>query len=187
MLNFANPHYPGGGVTKGAQAQEESLCRCSNLYPCLNAGNVYHDYYMYNRTKTDKLFSDRLIYTKNVLVFKDDDEIPKLMPKSEWYQVDIITCAAPYLEKNKYTNKTVLKEIFKSRIKNIFEAALDNSVEVIVLGAFGCGAFKNPPDVVAKAFHEVIEENRYYNCFKYILFAIKESNENDWGNFHAFI
>lgn len=54
------------------------------------------------------------------------------MPKSEWFKVDVITCAAPYIAKRKYINKTALKELFKGRIKNIFEAAIDNDVEVII-------------------------------------------------------
>ncbi len=95
------------------------------------------------------------------------------MPRAEWFKVDVITCAAPYIGECEYINKTALKEFFKGRIKNIFESAIDNNVDVLVLGAFGCGAFKNPPDVVAKAFHEVIEENYYKNCFKHILFVIK--------------
>ncbi len=179
VLNFANPHFPGGGVKNGAKAQEECLCRSSNLFPCLNAKNVYDDYYLYNRNIKNRFFSDRLIYTKNVTVFKDDSDVPQLMPQSEWFQVDVITCAAPYIANRKYTNKTVLKELFKSRIKNIFESAIDNYVDVLVLGAFGCGAFKNPPAVVAKAFHEVIEEDNYKNCFKHILFAIKRGKNHN--------
>lgn len=101
------------------------------------------------------------------------------MPKSEWFHVDVITCAAPYIAKRKYTNKTALKELFKGRIKNIFEVAIDNEVEVIILGAFGCGAFKNPPEVVAKTFHEMIEENNYGNYFKKIVFAIKSNYSNN--------
>lgn len=179
VLNFANPHFPGGGVKNGAMAQEECLCRSSNLYLCLSAENVYNDYYLYNRNIKNKFFSDRLIYTKDVTVFKDDSDVPQLMPQSEWFQVDVITCAAPYIADRKYTNKTVLKELFKSRIKNIFESAIDNNVDVLVLGAFGCGAFKNPPSVVAKAFHEVIEENNYKNYFKHILFAIKRGKNHN--------
>ena len=108
------------------------------------------------------------------------------MPKNEWFNVDIITCAAPYIAKHKYTNKTALKELFKDRIKNIFEAAIDNDVEVIILGAFGCGAFKNPTEVVAKAFHEMIEENNYGNYFEKIVFAIpKGNNFYRFGEYHT--
>lgn len=185
VLNFANPHFPGGGVKNGAMAQEECLCRSSNLYLCLNAKNVYEDYYLYNRNIKNRFFSDRLIYTKNVTVFKDDSDVPQLMPKSDWFQVDVITCAAPYIANRKYTNKTVLKKLFKSRIKNIFESAIDNDVDVLVLGAFGCGAFKNPPKIVAKAFHEVIDENNYSKYFKKIVFAIK-SNYSSNSNYYAF-
>lgn len=179
VLNFANPHNPGGGVHNGAMAQEECLCRSSNLYPCISNKNVVTDYYLYNKNMGHNFFSDRLIYTKGITVFKDDSDVPKIMPKRKWFNVDVITCAAPYIAKRKYTNKTALKELFKSRIRNIFEAALDNDVEVLVLGAFGCGAFKNPPEIVAKSFHEVIEENHYVNYFKKIVFAIKSSVNND--------
>lgn len=142
VLNFANPHNPGGGVHNGAMAQEECLCRSSNLYSCISNQNVFKDYYLYHKNMGHYFFSDRLIYTKGVTVFKDDSDVPQIMPKNEWFNVDIITCAAPYIAKRKYTNKTALKELFKDRIKNILEAAIDNDVEVIILGAFGCGRLK---------------------------------------------
>jgi len=179
VLNFANPHYPGGGVQNGARAQEECLCRSSNLYLCISNQNVFDDYYLYNRHIGNKFFSDRLIYTKNVTVFKDDSTVPKMMSEDEWFNVDVITCAAPYIADRRYTNKAALKQLFKGRIKNIFESAIDNDVDVIILGAFGCGAFKNPPELVAKAFHEVIDENDYSSYFKKIVFAIKSTNNND--------
>lgn len=178
VLNFANPHHPGGGVENGAMAQEECLCRSSNLYPCLTAANVQEDYYAYHRRLKHKFFSDRLIYTHDVTVFKSDDTVPGMMAEDEWFDVDIITCAAPYLAKRKYTNRAALFELFKRRIKNIFEAAIDNNAEVLILGAFGCGAFRNPPDIVAKAFNEVIEENNYKSAFSHIVFAIKSTADH---------
>lgn len=184
VLNFANPQYPGGGASKGAVAQEECLCRCSNLYLCLSAPNIFEDYYFYHKKYTNHLFSDRLIYTKDVVVFKDESEVPALLSRDEWFFVDVITCAAPYIAKIDIDN-TSLKSLFKSRIKNIFEAAIDNGVEVIILGAFGCGAFKNPPEVVAEAFHEVIDENGYADNFKKIVFAIK-CNPNSTKNLDVF-
>ncbi len=186
VLNFANPEVAGGGVINGAMAQEECLCRSSNLYACINNSNVFNDYYAYHRSIRNYFYSDRLIYTKNVTVFKNDDEIPQIMSENEWFNVDVITCAAPYLGKQKYINQTVLKETFKCRIKNIFESAIDNDIEILILGAFGCGAFKNPPTLVAEAFDEVIMENNYKQCFKKIVFAIKKDaskdiSENYWS------
>lgn len=179
VLNFANPVIPGGGVGNGAMAQEECLCRSSNLYACISASNVYEEYYGYHRNLKNYFYSDRLIYTKDVTVFKNDNIVPQIMPQEYWFSVDIITCSAPFIGKRKYTNKKALKEIFKGRIKNIFEAAIDNEVDVLVLGAFGCGAFKNPPQVVAEAFYDVIIENEYDKRFKYIVFAIKSTNNDN--------
>lgn len=182
VLNFANPVNPGGGVQRGAMAQEECLCRSSNLYTCISDPNVFDEYYGYHRNCNSDFFTDRLIYTKNVTVFKDDSSVPQMLPQNEWFDVDVITCAAPYLGNRNNTDKAALKALFKNRIKNIFETALYNDVAVMILGAFGCGAFKNPPDLVASAFHEVIMENTYDKFFRKIVFAIKSSTNNaPWG------
>lgn len=185
VLNFANPEVAGGGVTNGAMAQEECLCRSSNLYACINDHNVFSDYYAYHRNNRNYFYSDRLIYTKDVTVFKNDDEIPQMMPENEWFNVDVITCAAPYLGKQRHTNHAVLFDVYKNRIKNIFEAAKDNDIEVLILGAFGCGAFKNPPSLMAQAFYKVICEQEYLRIFKKIVFAIKTTGEN-CPNYNAF-
>lgn len=173
VLNFANPENPGGGVQLGAMAQEECLCRSSNLYTCISNPNVFDEYYGYHRSIRSHFYTDRLIYTKNVTVFKDDSLVPQMLPETDWFDVDVITCAAPYLAKRKHTNGAALFNLFKSRVKNIFEAARDNNVDYLILGAFGCGAFKNPPLIVAEAFLQTIKEQNYFKDFKQIVFAIK--------------
>lgn len=178
VLNFANPECPGGGVQIGAMAQEECLCRSSNLFACIANRNVYDEYYVYHRNGRSHFYTNRLIYTKDVTVFKNDSLIPKMLPEDEWFNVDVITCAAPYLAKRKHTNGAALFELFKSRIKNIFEAARDNKVDYLILGAFGCGAFKNPPLIVAEAFLQTIKEQNYFRDFKQIVFAIKPTGED---------
>lgn len=177
VLNFANPEIPGGGVKKGSKAQEECLCRCSNLYPCLTAPTVYDDFYRYHNRYGRFFYSDRIIYSSNVTVFKGEDL--KMLDREQRFNVDVLTCAAPFVAKLKYTNEAVLYDLFKSRINNIINSAIDNCVDVLILGAFGCGAFKNPPGIVAKAFKAVIEENHYDECFDKIVFAIKSSNNDD--------
>lgn len=187
VLNFANPENPGGGVQFGAIAQEECLCRSSNLFACISNPNVFNEYYEYHRNLNNRFYTDRLIYTKNVTVFKDDSPIPQMLPEKEWFDLDVITCAAPYLGESKYTNSTVLRHLFRSRITNILESALDNRVDTIILGAFGCGAFKNPAQLVAEEFRTVIENGQYYKKFKNIVFAIKSESDNDCGtNYRIF-
>ena len=176
VLNFANPVTVGGGVLNGAMAQEECLCRSSNLYSCLNQDKTKKDYYEYNKALGTTFYSDKVIVSLGVTVFMSDDVIPQELPSENWFNVNVLTCAAPYIAKRKHTNSKALKQLFKRRIKNIFECALSYQTEVIVLGAFGCGAFKNPPSIVAEAFYEVINENEYDYKFKKIIFAIKRSD-----------
>ncbi len=135
-------------------------------------------FYNYNKAKTNYFFSDRIIYSEGITVFKNDNLLPVIMPENEWFNVSVITCAAPFIAKRKYINKTALKELFKKRIKNIFEVAIKNGIDVLILAAFGCGAFKNPPELVASAFHEVIQQEKYVGYFKKIIFAIKNTVDN---------
>ena len=181
VLNFANPHTPGGGVTRGAMAQEECLCRSSNLYQGLIGELQKAQYYDYHRNMNDNIFSDRIIYSPGVLVFKDDSACPKLMPRESWFFTDVITCAAPYMADTTFINADVINNIFVSRILNIFRVAFDNGVDTLVLGAFGCGAFMNSPSVVAAAFRQVIDNIESYNGIgvNRVIFAIKKSRGED--------
>jgi uncharacterized protein (TIGR02452 family) len=114
------------------------------------------------------------IYTPGVTVFKTDTANPTLVPENEWYDVDVITCAAPNLRpqpSNNYnsgdgatcvriSDKDLLA-LHEKRLRRILEVAVSEGVESIILGAFGCGAFQNSPEVVARAAKNVISEYRY--------------------------
>ena len=95
--NFASASNPGGGVKNGANAQEECLCRCSNLYLCLKMPKLWDDFYLPHRTARNPLHNDDIIYTPGVRIIKSDTATPKLLPKSQWFDVDVITCASPNL------------------------------------------------------------------------------------------
>jgi len=185
VLNFANAYHPGGGVKKGAAAQEECLCRSSNLYAALTLPYMLKHYYKWNEKNTGDMGSDRIIYSPGVTVFKSDDIIPENL--DPFFLTDVITCAAPIYNPDKKhpVTEDKLRAVFRSRIRNILETAAANGADILILGAFGCGVFGNPPELVASVFHELLIHNEYYRYFEKIIFAIKPSSE-DCPNLSAF-
>lgn len=183
VLNFASASNPGGGVTNGAGAQEECLCRCSSLYFCLNVKNMWEGFYQPHRNAHNPLHNDDIIYTPDVLVFKTDTASPKLMPAADWYKVNVITCAAPNLRSKpsntyntgdgkqaaKITDQELLA-LHEKRLRRILDVAALREEEVVILGAFGCGAFLNNPEIVARAAKNVLADYKY--AFKQIEFAV---------------
>ena len=181
VLNFASSTNPGGGVTKGSTAQEECLCRCSNLYLTLYQEKCIREYYNINKKYMSNLGSDAIIYSRNVYVFKDKDY--NMLPVKDRFYVDVLTCAAPNLRenpRNQYNSNASeekltltdeeLYNIHVKRARNILNVAVKNEDDYLILGAFGCGAFRNNPEIVAKAYKDVLQDYMY--CFKVIDFAI---------------
>lgn len=175
VLNFANNRSIGGNPF-WANAQEESLCRCSTLLPCLEV--MRQPFYLKHReqilnNEMDWRGNDDLIYTPDVVVFKTDERTepicPKMMPPGEWYKVDVITSAAPELFR--VVNGIPTEEyeaIITTRIKKILDVAAKEKVDVLILGRWGCGAFMNDPEIVAKAFYTLLKN---YD-FKTVEFAL---------------
>ena len=184
ILNFANGIHPGGGILTGSNAQEESICRLSTLYISLNdeTGSLYEGFYGYNR-EIGYLSSDRIIYSPDIVIFKDDDKENTLLSKDDWYNVNIISCAAPNLKENNISDLELYNVILK-RIRNIFEVSIENDIDILILGAFGCGSFNNNPYVNSCAFKVLIEE--YLKYFKKIIFAIPDEKDEESSNFKVF-
>ena len=178
VLNFANNHAIGGSPFS-AGAQEESLCRCSTLYPCLQAmrEQFYEKHSRQFRSKEiGYMGNDDLIYTPDVVVFKTDERtvpiVPRMMEQSEWYKVDVITCAAPEMHKMPFLPDDY-EQVITSRIKKILDVAAKEGVEVLILGAWGCGAFRNPSDVVARVFFTLLKN---YD-FEVVEFALSKHGD----------
>lgn len=188
VLNFASASNAGGGVENGSNAQEEAICRCSTLFPCISDDAVTSQFHFKHRIelkagRMTALYNDDCIYTPDVVVFKTDTAHPELMPETEWYKIDVISCAAPNL-RSKPSNAmnpcsgdeavtlttNELLDLHTKRMRRILDIAKVNYVEVMILGAFGCGAFQNPPEVVAEAMAGVIKE--YLYDFKAVEFAV---------------
>ena len=68
VLNFASATNPGGGVVNGSSAQEESICRCTTLSPCLNTDQMWNVFYRPHRKAANPLYNSDCIYTPNVCI-----------------------------------------------------------------------------------------------------------------------
>ncbi len=153
VLNFASATNPGGGVVNGSSAQEECICRCTTLYPCLNTQEMWNKFYLPHRRANNPLYNNDCIYTPNVSVFKSDTNFPEPLSKKDWWKVNILTRAAPNLRERpsnamnpnagttaaKITH-TELEKLLALHIKRIFDIAVGKGNEILILGAFGCGA-----------------------------------------------
>lgn len=185
VLNFASATTPGGGVVRGSNAQEECLCRCSTLYPCLNQEEFHNSFYFYHRALKSVFYSDLMLYTKDVYVFKSDTAHPELLDADKWKKVDVITSAAPNLRNEDEIDKKELELILYNRIQRILEVSIQNRVSVLVLGAFGCGAFKNPPEIVSNVFYQLLVGDDYRYYFEKIIFAVYGQGK-DMHNYDVF-
>lgn len=181
VMNFANAFHAGGGVKKGASAQEECLCRTSTLYPLISRRTLWKEFYDYHKDLNTPKASDTLIYTEGVIICKTDEDLPKRMPKEDWVTVDVITIAAPDLrdKSNQYApivgNGTYMNnaELFGYHVKraiHMLTCAAAKGADILVLGAFGCGAFQNDPEVVARAYKTALAE--FPPVFKKVEFAV---------------
>ena len=164
-LVFASARNPGGGFLNGAQAQEESIARGSALYPYLRAAG---DFYAHHRADSDLTYSDRVIHSPDVPVFRDDRGELLASP----YPVSFLTAAAPNraaVQRNQPDRAAGIPAILRRRAARVLHVAAAHGHRRLVLGAWGCGVFGNDPATVAQAFRAAIEENRH---FDHIVFAV---------------
>ena len=181
VMNFANAFHAGGGVTTGSGAQEESLCRTSTLYPLIYRRTLRDTFYKHHCELNTPKASDALIYTEGVVICKTDEDFPKRMPKEKWTTVDVIAVAAPDVREKSNRHAPLTNggtymsdaELFGCHVKraiHILTCVAAKGAEALVLGAFGCGAFHNNPQVVARAYKTALEV--FPKVFRKVEFAI---------------
>ena len=166
-LNFAAATNPGGGFLTGARAQEEYLCRSSALYLAIKDSPMY----AYHRREGHKRYSDAMIYSPDVPVFRDDDH--ELLPKP--YLASFITSAAPLTKHLHPEELTLVADILRKRIWKILTVAQAHGHDSLVLGAWGCGAFGNDGNQVAALFKWALAED-FKGAFKEVTFAIVDTS-----------
>ena len=186
VLNLANPENPGGGVRGGAKAQEEDLCRKSSLLLSLESRNAAL-YYGYNRSLATYMGSDAVVIHPQVEILKDEDG--NLLEES--VIVAVMTCAAPML---RYGLNGMMQSQYEAmmlqRITGMLKVAAYFGYQHLVLGAFGCGAFRNDAHVVSDLFYKALKDFDYdgmkeKDMFNRIDFAVMDHSEDQY-NFREF-
>jgi len=175
-LNFASAKNPGGGFLNGSQAQEESLARSSALYPTLT--KFQREMYDYNRSLNTNLYSDCMIYSPEVVFFRNDAGELLLQP----FLLNILTCPAvnvAAIMQHKPSELSQVKQTMLSRIDKMLSVFVLQKVEKLILGAWGCGIFQNNSEDVANYFaYYLTQKGKYAKCFQEIVFAIFDRSKN---------
>lgn len=173
-LNFASARNPGGGFLNGAQAQEEALCRASALYATLLRAP---EFYAHHRADRSPFYSDRVIHSPAVPVFRDDRG--RLLDTP--YTVAFLTSPAPnagVIAARTPDQAHRVPAALSSRAERVLETAAEHGYRRLVLGAWGCGVFRNAPGVVAAAFHALLTgSGRFAGQFEQIVFAVLDRTD----------
>jgi uncharacterized protein (TIGR02452 family) len=183
-LNFANAFHPGGGYLGGARAQEECICRCSTLYSEIESSG--REFYETNcNHENGPLATNYEIISTDVVVFRDDQYEFLSVP----FQASFITSPAPeamtimgYYGRG----KEIIDQIHDcnyERIERIIVSAIARGFKSIVLGAFGCGAFRNDPRDIARIFREFLIDKGLRTYFDKVTFAIFDLAQQNWPVF----
>ena len=178
ILNLASAGRPGGGYDLGLGAQEESLCQSSNLslslyqfadprrLKCARDSGVPHKQIGY---PLDTNYGG--IYTPGVTFFRNNKR-KYFTIKDDPFRCDVITVAAlSFNGRNDFARAMELMykaadggftpagaEVMRNKIRTIFRMGVEHGKDALVLGAFGCGAYKLPCDAVAELFRQVMDE-----------------------------
>lgn len=169
ILNFASARNPGGGYLNGAQAQEEALCRSSALYTTLLRAP---EFYAHHRADRSPFYTDRVIHSPQVPVFRDDRGA--LLP--EPFSVGFLTSPAPnagVIRARSPEDAHRIPHALAVRAERVLETAVACGYRRLVLGAWGCGVFRNEPARVAGAFHaHLTGAGRFGGHFEQVVFAV---------------
>lgn len=162
-LNFANAIVAGGAYIIGGSAQEETLCRASGLYYAIKQQKAF---YRQNRLHVLADYTDGMIFSKNVKVIRDGSGNLLKSP----VLCDFITCPAVNRYESFFLGSKRLDMVMKRRIEKIVSFADSKQAQLVILGAFGCGAFGNKREKILPMFEEAVK--KYFSQNTEVVFAI---------------
>jgi len=174
VLNFTSARKLGGGCLRGAKGQEEDLARSSGLYRSLK---TQPEFYAITRVCSSPLYTDYMFYSPNVPWFRGGNR--ELLCRT--FLASVRTAPAPnvgeYLRKAFGDYEKVRNTLFR-RAGYILTAAKMFGPGSLLLGAWGCGVFRNSPEDVAGAFKSHLKSRHFKDCFDRVEFAVFDSTKS---------
>lgn len=171
-LNFASAKNPGGGFLNGSHAQEESLARSSALHASLIRA---WEFYERHRASPSLLYSDAMVLSPDCPVIRDDEG--RLLDEPQ--RVTFITSAAPNAEaiaEKRPAEKASIPEVLRRRSEYVLALAASQGYRQLILGAWGCGVFRNDPGAVASAFADHLRYGAWSGRFERVVFSVLDAS-----------
>lgn len=191
VLNFASAKNPGGGFLNGAMAQEESLAASSTLYSTLTA---HEGYYRSNRAQSSMMYTDHAIYSPGVVFFRDGrSRLAEPAVKASVLTLPAVNMGQVLL---KGEDAVQAEQVMRRRMELALAVFAEQGDRHLVLGAYGCGVFRNDPVQVAAWWEELLEEERMGRYFDTVFYAVLDRSKDGacikaferlgWDPCHAF-
>ena len=173
VLNFASAKNPGGGFLNGAMAQEESLAASGGLYRTLTP---HEEYYRRNRACGTMMYTGCAIYSPEVVFFRDEKF--RLLPRP--VTASVLTLPAVNLGQvmQKGEDLTAARAAMRGRMARALELFGAMGDRTLVLGAYGCGVFRNDPRQVARWWRELLAEPAFADRFPRVVFAVLDGSRS---------
>ena len=184
VLNLANDEEPGGGwLYTLSTTQEEALCYSSTLFATLKP-----EWYPWPNLGPGSAAG---IYSPGVVVFRDtlDSDLAEL-PLEKRFVVSVLTVAAPCLpaltsDGLSFAEESDLADL-REKIKLVYRMAAHNGQTSLVLGAMGCGAYKCPPELVAREMRVILKSDEFTGWFENVTFAVHAGGKVGQRNLEVF-
>jgi uncharacterized protein (TIGR02452 family) len=184
VLNMASHRNPGGGVYGGAGAQEENLFRRTNMFLSLFQFSEFAERYGLPRNAKSYPLDSTCggAYSPRVTVFRGSESNGYFLLQKPFIlsvvSVPAISRPQLSLSNGQYRIANHLTEPTKEKIRTILRIAGKHGHDSLVLGAFGCGAFANPPEHMALLFKEVFGEPEFHGRFGAVVFSIIDDHNS---------
>lgn len=168
VLVFASAHSPGGGFRNGSMAQEESIAYCSNLYACQTdfIGQAYYDTH---ETVRNPIYTNTMLVSP-ITIFRDSNF--NLIE----YPVRVTAITSPAVNRgigiSKKMNPNTLDQEMYIRMRYILDLFVESGCEDLILGAYGCGVFKNNPITIANNWYKLLFNENMGRFFNKVTFAV---------------